>query len=233
MRKGLLLTALLAGSLLSANAEDYLKAFVKPASGSQPAQLSIRLVNADAQYTAFSFKVNLPDGLTFAEGAEAALSDRADASHQVKCSEVAEGAKTMTIAVFSYKEEGTTKTGNKNFSETEGEILTIPVVADNAFFTNAFTVGTDGDNLLAEVEFVTKETDFVGKALNVTKRAKMGDANGDGAITLDDASVVVNHFKKRALVTSPEIFELVDIDGQGGLTLNDASSIVNAFRKRF
>ena len=59
------------------------------------------------------------------------------------------------------------------------------------------------------------------------------DANGDGAITLNDASVVVNHYKQRQVVTSPEILEVVDIDGQGGLTLNDASIIVNTYRKRF
>lgn len=217
MKKTLLLLALCAGSLLSANAEDQLTAFVKPGDVNQ---LSIRLANADAQYTAFQVTVTLPNGLTFAENAEPVLSARKAATHQVHFNKTSDT--TMKIVVFSYG-EGATPTGNENFSEDKGELLTIPVVSVANYFDDpSYALAKSDSKLLDEVEFVN--SGLVGVPMSVFAKGKVGDADGNDNITPNDATYIL----KDQVGERPSDFieGAADADCNNNITPNDAVEIL-------
>ena len=223
MKKALLLMALFAGSLLSANAADFLTAYVKPGDTNQ---LSIRLTNPGAQYTAFQVTVNLPEGLSFPTDAAPVLSARKAGTHKVYFNKV--DAKTMKIAVFSAGEGDKPTTGNEVFTADKGELLTINVTPADGFFTDPSIKVEEGDvKLLSDIEFVSSS--LVGSALSVSGKGKVGDADGNNAITPNDATYIL----KDQVGSRPSNFveEAADMDCNNTITPNDATLILRLLVK--
>lgn len=218
MKKALLLMALFAGSLLSANAADVLTAYVKPGDVNQ---LSIRLTNPDAQYTAFQVTVTLPDGLSFPTDAAPVLSARKASTHQIYFNKV--DAKTMKIAVFSAGEGDKPTTGNENFTADKGELLTINVTPVAGFYTNnTLKVQEEGANLLSDIEFVSSS--LKGAALNVAAVGKMGDTDGNNALTPYDATCVLLDVVENS--PAGYVKEAADMDSNDNITPYDATLIL-------
>ncbi len=211
--------ALFAGSLLSANAADVLTAYVKPGDVNQ---LSIRLTNPDAQYTAFQVTVNLPEGLSFPTDAAPVLSTtRKAGTHQIYFNKV--DAKTMKIAVFSAGEGDKPTTGNENFTADKGELLTINVTPVAGFYTNnTQKVQEEGANLLSDIEFVSSS--LKGAALNVAAVGKMGDTDGNNALTPYDATCVLLDVVENS--PAGYVKEAADMDSNDNITPYDATLIL-------
>lgn len=221
MKKALLLMALFAGSLLSANAADFLTAYVKPG---DVGQLAIRLTNPDAQYTAFQVTVNLPEGLSFPTDAAPVLSARKASTHQVYFNKV--DAKTMKIAVFSAGEGDKPTTGNENFSQAKGELLTINVTPAAGFFTDPSKKVEEGTvKLLDNIEFVSGVT---GAVLQVEDKGKSGDANGDNTLDTSDAILVINHFLGLGTLEPVQV-ERSSMTGNNSVDTSDAILIINEY----
>lgn len=217
MKKTLLLLALCAGSLLSANAEDHLTALLKPGD----AVLGIQLKNADA-YTAFQMDIALPEGMTLVEADDAVTLQRQDTeAPQVVESNVVDGK--LRVVAYSYKEDGTTKVGNKSFTDTKGDVLLLKVNVTEACVANAIE--------LSNVEFV-KTDGLTATALGVTAKGKFGDINGNNEVTTDDATMAIKHFLKKITLTSEQI-ELGDLSGDMDITTDDATRIIKVFLKKF
>ena len=210
--------ALFAGSLLSANAQsaDNVKAFVKP--GAQK-QLAIQLKN-DVDYTAFQMTIKLPSTMSFTDAAPV-LSDRKDATHQIKYNKV--DAQTMKVAVFSADNlEGTPTTGNLAFKNDRRVLLLVDVnILTGDYRKDDFDVsGIE----LKDVEFVKFSGLSANTDLVVKVSGKLGDVDGDNKINTSDASLVLTKVVSGAPSNYDEEAEDVDCDGR--LNTSDASEIL-------
>ena len=216
MKKALLLMALFAGSLLSANAQtataDYLTAYVKP--GTQK-QLVVQLKNT-GDYTAFQLKISLPTGISFADAAPV-LSDRQDASHQLHFNKV--DAQTMTIAAFSYKEEGTTKTGNQAFKNDKNVLLLVNVNVTDANY-DASKIAISG------VEFVN--TGLEGKELALNAKGRLGDVDKNGELNTVDATYILKKYAGQTITIDYDV-EAEDVDLDGEMNTVDATTVLKAY----
>ncbi len=227
MRKALLLTALLAGSLLGANAQeataDHLTALLKPGN----AVLGIQLKNAEA-YTAFQMDITLPEGMTLnvAEGADASSAvtlqrQDADGTQQVHAN-LKDGV--LKVAAFSYKDDNGTLKGNQSFTGEKGDMLLINVnVAEGC-------VASDVN--VSNVEFVKTDGLVAKNDLGVTAKGKLGDINGNNEVTTDDAVMAIRHFLNKTTLT-PEQVETGDVTGDLVVTTDDAVNIIKVFLNKY
>lgn len=217
MKKALLLMALFAGSLLSANAQsaDNVKAFVKP--GAQK-QLAIQLKN-DVDYTAFQMTIKLPSTMSFTNAAPE-LSARQDATHQIIFNKV--DAQTMKVVAFSVDNlEGTPTTGNLAFKNDRKVLLLVDVDITGDYRTDAFDVS---GIQLQDVEFVLQSGLSANKDLIVKASGKLGDVNSDGKINTSDASDILTKVVGGELASYDAEAEDVDCDGK--VNTSDASELL-------
>jgi hypothetical protein len=220
MKKTLLLLALFAGSLLSANAQATIHpvtAFVKPGTTQW---LAIQLNNGDDKYVAFEMEVKLPENLTYA-GEVRLLRKGTNAPHEVYKNQLSDG--TLKIASFSYKEETnggvTTKSGNDVYAGASGDLLLIKVTADGNYVAKNIQVG--------EAKFVKNDTDFTEVALNAYVAGLLGDVNGTNTINGQDASLIMQN--AAGLISDDQDgYEVVvaNVNGAGGVNGLDASLVM-------
>ncbi len=213
MKKTLLLLALCAGSLLSANAEDRVSALVKPG---DVKQLAIQLKN-DVDYTAFQMKIALPEGVTFA--GDPVLSDVRKDAHQIHFNK-AEDNKSMTVVVFSYDETGEPATGNLAFKNNKGPVVLVDVTVDGAFKTADVSGIT-----VSDLEFVKKDN-LEGTTLPTTI-GKLGDVDGTGVINTTDASLILMKLAGKPMPTTVSYNDdAEDVDCDGTVKTVDATEVL-------
>ena len=223
MKKALLLMALFAGSLLSANADDHLTALLKPGN----AVLGIQLKNA-TEYTAFQMDITLPDGMTLdvADGEDASSAvtlQRQDANgtQQVHAN-FQDGV--LKVAAFSYKDDNGTIRGNQSFTGEKGDMLLVKVkVADGC-------VASDVN--ISNVEFVKTDGLVAKTDVGLTAKGKLGDINGNNEVTTDDAVMAIRHFLNKTTLTSEQI-EAGDVTGDLVVTTDDAVNIIKIFLNKY
>ena len=228
MKKGLLTLALVAGSLLSAQADDHLTALLKPGN----AVLGIQLKNAtEDEYTAFQMDVTLPDGMTLdvAEGADPAtaitlLRGASTAGHKVFANVTDEGIlKIVAFSASSYEEGATITNGNQPFTDVKGDMLLINV--------NTEPTCKPSELIVDKIEYV-KTTGLEATQLATTAVGKLGDATLDDKVTTDDALLVIKRFLNKATLT-PIQEEMSDITGDERVTTDDATSIIKVFLNKY
>lgn len=232
MKKALLLMALFAGSLLSANADDHLTALLKPGN----AVLGIQLKNA-AEYTAFQMDIKLPEGMTLdvAEGAEpvtAVTLERKNTTvpHKVFANLTSDGTlKVVAFSASSYDSGTTTNPtvitdGNKSFEGSKGDMLLIKVKTvenskpsliqvNNIEFVKTASLAADPDN-----------------PVGITAIGKLGDTNGDDTVDGIDVSKVIEHIlgdstlpaiqQERSNFTGEDALSGVDVSNMIDIILN-------------
>ncbi len=220
MKKTLLLLALFAGSLLSANAEEpteYLSAYVVP--GAQK-QLAIQLKN-DVDYTACQMTITLPEGMTFA--GDAVLSSRSNA-HQIK-SQPSSDNKSMTVVLFSYGEVDGATTGNLAFKRSEGAVLLADVNIDESVLGKLTTGNFDINGItLSNVEFVKNQGLTKNVDLTLGKTGILGDVDGNKMLNTVDASLILSKLVGETF--SDFNNEASDLDCDGNVNTVDASLIL-------
>jgi hypothetical protein len=224
MKKALLLMALFAGSLLSANAQTAaadrtLTAFVKPG---ETQWLAIQLNNGSDKYVAFQLDVKLPENLTYA-GSVQLLRKGETAPHEVYSNQLADG--TLKIASFSYKEEGTTKNGNDVFAGTSGDLLLIKVTASGSYVAKNVQVG--------DAKFVKNDASFTEVPLTAYVAGLLGDVNGDNEITAADASLIQQNVARK-FADDADGYEVIvaDVNGADKVTAADASLVQQFVAKK-
>ena len=114
------------------------------------------------------------------------------------------------------------------------EVSTIYKLADNKeipVFTGTGTIKLEGKATFTPVRpkdgwvWDTSKLATEGKLAIKPAPYVLGDANGDGSVTISDANLVVNYVLGK--ITSGVDVEAADVDGNGILTVSDANSIVN------
>lgn len=215
MKKALLLMALFAGSLLSANAQTAapVTAFVKPGTTQW---LAIQLNNGSDKYVAFQLDVKLPTNLAYA-GSVQLLRKGETAPHEVYSNQLADG--TLKIASFSYKEEGTTKKGNDVFTGEKGDLLLIKVTASGNYVAKNIQVG--------EAKFVKNDANFTEVPLTAYVAGLLGDVNADDIIDAQDASLILQNSVGKIAddATGYEVI-VADVNEADGVDAQDASLVL-------
>ena len=218
MKKALLLMALFAGSLLSANAQDHLTALLKPGN----AVLGIQLKNAVA-YTAFQMDITLPEGMTLSTDADAVtLQRQGTTAPQEVYSNLKDGV--LKVAAFSYKDDNGTLRGNDSFTGSKGDVLLVKVNVTDACVASNINI--------SNVEFVKTNGLTANTEVGVTAKGKQGDINGNNEVTTEDAVMAIKHFLKKETLTSEQV-EIGDLNDDLDVTTDDAVRIIKVFLKKF
>lgn len=121
----------------------------------------------------------------------------------------------------------------KAFAESEeAEALTNELTEEKLYLDAAYQAGT----LDETYEFYAKIEDYKSRIQALAEAAAeteaksqvvLGDADGDGFVTIADANAIVNHFLGNQTENFNEV--AADVDGDGVVTIADANAIVNIF----
>lgn len=164
--------------------------------------------------TAFQCDIYLPDGLEIAtidDEYDITLAGRETRTHTISAEKQTNGS--IRIAAYSSK--------NSAFTGNEGVLFNIPIFID-----------TETQNLNISIKDIILVDDSNNEILSpdlnwamTVKALALGDANGDGKVTITDATTTVSHI----LGETPETFLAVaaDVSGDGSVTINDVTGIVD------
>lgn len=148
-------------------------------------QLAVKMKNKEANITAFSFDMQLPEGLSVAKDEEGNLmvelaEERKTSSHIVSANVVGEGL-LKVIAV---------STSNKCFSGTDGDILYITVEPSDNMTPDNYNVPLENITLIKADK--SEETIPYSHSDLTLYGYLFGDVNRDGVITISDAIGIIN-----------------------------------------
>ena len=188
--------------------------------------LSVRMKNA-AAVAGFEFSVLLPEGVTVATDE--------DGMNLVEMSTERTTANRMTYFDSSLQADGALKvlcgTSRKDpntglpyaFTGNDGEVarITVDVAANMSagqyavMVKNALIASPDAvKTIVPDTESLLEVDGFL-----------LGDANGDGTITISDAVAVVNYILGNH--SDIFVFDAANMDGDSEITISDAFAIVN------
>jgi hypothetical protein len=94
---------------------------------------------------------------------------------------------------------------------------------DTSVAVNVLALATDAETL--DETNITEKEEATG-TVTFTEAFLRGDANGDGKITIDDVTTVVNHVLNVKTIDSDKI-DNADATGDGKITIDDITAIVN------
>lgn len=191
-------------------------------------QLDISLTNDRENFTAYQFDIILPIGIELEtdenESSKVVMSDRNDASHTVMVEQIEDklpsGTKRNRYRFICLSAL------NAPIKGTGGRLLGIPLITDadmepgvyEARLENIIFTQQDGtENELLTRDFnitLTEAPDFI-----------LGDANGDGSITVSDIVSVINYIMYRTEGNFNK--EAADVNYDGGINVSDVVKIVN------
>lgn len=188
--------------------------------------LSVRMKNA-AAVAGFEFSVLLPEGVTVATDE--------DGMNLVEMSTERTTANRMTYFDSSLQADGSLKvlcgTSRKDpntglpyaFTGNDGEVarITVDVAANMSVGQYAVMVK---NALIASPDAVKTIVPDTESLLEVDGFL-LGDANGDGTITISDAVAVVNYVLGNH--SDFFVFDAANVDGDSEITISDAFAIVN------
>lgn len=156
--------------------------------------------------TALQFNLALPEGMTLAESN--VILGAATNGHKLSVQTLANGDHLFILY-------------NMNLNTfKDGELMRIPVKAGSKATSNGrlYTVRTA---TAGAVSHTCEETTF-----NVTVSAayKLGDANGDGTVSVTDVTMTISHI----LGQTPDGFnvEAADVNGDGSISVTDVTMII-------
>lgn len=183
---------------------------------------SIELDNATTNLMGWQCDISLPEGLSLElkpNGKPAAtLGERfAETRHTISSSWLANG---------DYRFIATSMNGEA-IPGTTGTLFTVTLKADASL-----TPGTKLTGTVRNIEFNTQDNqkltfNEVTFAVSVESAVTIGDVNGDGFITAQDASLVLQIVAKKIVKGAESVsFEAADVNGDGQITAQDASLIL-------
>ena len=179
--------------------------------GSQ-ATLPIMMANKE-KITACAFEIVLPEGVTISSYQ---LTER-KADQSVGVEQLANG--NHQVVIFS-----STSTA---LNGTDGVLLNLALTADMFMSTGTYVLGIKNIELTTTDALTINPVD-VNVALTVSD-VQIGDANGDGKISITDAVAIVNSILGNA--SANFVNEAADVNGDGKVSITDAVAVVNKVLK--
>ena len=191
--------------------------------------LSVRMKNADP-VAGFEFSVLLPEGVTVATDEDdlplAELSTERTTTKRTSyfdSSLQADG--TLKVLCGTSKKDPDTGLPYA-FNGNDGEVARITVnIAPNMAGGDYAVVVKNA--ILAAPDAVKTTIGLDIESLLKVEGSLLGDANGDGFVTIADAVAVVNYILTNGNPTGDFVIEAADVDGVEGITIADAIAIVN------
>lgn len=179
-------------------------------------ELTIGLNNA-TPYTAFQFDLEVPEGVTVvtdeAGNLKASLDDARKDNHVLAAAKV--GDNLYRFLCYSLT--------NADLKETAGTVIHVQLSAAADLDTSAKLKVTLKDGLLVTSAAAGTES---GSDSGDIVTVKMGDANGDGNVSVRDAVVIVNHIL--GTYSGKFIEAAADMDGNHNISVRDAVLVVKA-----
>ena len=174
------------------------------------------LLNNQEEYTAFQAEFYFPKGITPVKDAsgncKVSLSSRAT-DHIISANVVKDGG--LKVAAYSMNNESLT--GNS------GELFYIDITSE-ATFEGPATI--EAKDILFTKTIDRKEIEFDNtKGVLNTQESLKGDANGNGAITVDDIVEIVNYIAGKPDGTFN--YDAADMNDDGEVNAADIVGIVN------
>ena len=159
--------------------------------------------------TAFQFELELPEGFSVQN---ASLTSR-KSNQTMSYTQMTNG--NYQFAAFSLNA--------KAFSGNEGTLVNLMLKASSTVSPGDYTVKVKNIELTTTDEQACKPSSRW--ATLTVKNIRVGDANGDGNISITDAVAVVNKVLGKPSTAFRE--EAADVNGDGRITITDAVAIVN------
>ena len=170
--------------------------------------LPIELANEDA-ITAFQFELVLPDGVTI----EDAVLTLRKSNQTLSYSKLGNG--NYQLVAFS--------SDSRAFSGNSGELVNVQLKVGDTVAAGDYTIEVKNIELTTTDEKACNPADCF--ATLTVSDVQLGDANGDGKISITDAVAVVNKLLGRPSSNFRE--EAADVNGDGKISITDAVAIVN------
>ena len=168
----------------------------------------IGLIN-DKSVTAIQFDMYMPDGITLKD---AVLSNRKSDDHNISTNSIVDG---VHITAFS--------TTSSAFVGGSGDVIGLQFniekdmeVGDIAVMLKNIVLTTIDNTKLNLKDFTLTLT---------VSEIYSGDADGDGAIDVNDVTSTINHILSKP--TNSFIKEAADVDGDGVIDVNDVQGIID------
>ena len=167
-------------------------------------------LNNNESITALQFEVVLSKGITLSA---CQLTDRKGNDHTVSLKKLANG--NYQVAVISMS--------SKAFSGKEGALVNLTLDVDNEMEAGDYPV------IIKNIELTTTDTKAINPAdmtaVLTVNNIKIGDANGDGKISITDAVAIVNYI----LGNPPTDFVVAaaDVNGDNEVDVFDVTKIIS------
>lgn len=187
----------------------------------QSLTLSVKMKNSTITATGYQFNIYLPDGATFAldedDYPEVALST----------------ARTTAIKTnyfdFSMQPDGSlmvlcNSTKGYAFSGTDGEVATIKINLSNDFEEGDYPIVLRNIEVTDATGTVFEDVDYFKSTLTVSTYT-LGDANGDGRISVADFSSIASYILGNEVPGF--IVKAADVNGDGFVKVSDLSAVAN------
>ena len=159
--------------------------------------------------TAFQFELALPNGVTIES---AALTSR-KSNQTLSYSKLANG--NYQLVAFS--------SDSRAFSGNDGELVRVQLKVGDAVAAGDYTIEVKNIELTTTDEKSCNPADC--SATLTVSDVQLGDANGDGKISITDAVAVVNKLLGKPSANFNA--NAADVNGDGRITITDAVAIVN------
>ena len=173
--------------------------------------IKISLENDEA-YAAFQFDLHLPKGITVVPDSHSANAERVPASTNLYMSTLSEGVYRFLSAGMSVDP----LVGNS------GVIVSLTVKADENLSEGELT-GYFRNIVLAKGDATGQKYEEMSFPVTIVNSIP-GDANGDGRVSIADASLIVDYILSGGTIT---ISAGADMNGDGKVSIADASAIVD------
>ncbi len=181
--------------------------------------ISVKMKNA-VEAEGFQFDLELPEGVTVAKDAdgfaEARLSTERTTSRKTNifdCTFLENGALRVIAG----------STNGSNISGNDGEVAIIKLLISNGVQAGSYPI-VIRNIAISDTNAESHDVDMMKSTLWLSS-AVIGDANGDGEVTITDAVSVVNY-----ILGNPSAgfnFDAADVNGDGNISITDAVGVVN------
>ena len=160
--------------------------------------------------TAMQFEMSLPAGVTISK---CQLTDRKGEDHTASYKKLTNGNYQVTVLSLS----------KAVFSGTTGTVVNLTLDVDGNMIVG------DYDITLTNIELTTAATQAINPsvvtATLTVSNVKVGDADGNGKISITDAVAIVSHILGDDI--DGFVAAAADVDGNGRITITDAVAVVD------
>lgn len=171
--------------------------------------LPVELRNENS-ITALQFEIVLPAGITISK---CQLTDRKGDDHTVSYKKLANGNYQVTAISLS----------KAIFSGTQGAVVNLTLDVDKGVTIGNYAISLTNIELTTSTTLAINPSDVT--ATLTVSNIKVGDADGNGKISITDAVAIVSHILGEDI--DGFVAAAADVDGNGRITITDAVAVVD------